>query len=204
MSNAVAIIANGSIESYEETKHLVKSYTDVIAVDGGLLHCKKMEIEPILVIGDFDSTSLDLLSHFAHIPQLKFSKDKDESDLELAIQEAIARGYKEFHLFGALGKRVDHLLYTLFLLTRFPNCQIISENQRIFSLKKENKIKTYPGQTVSLIPLNEVKGVYTKGLKWELKNTNLDKYLISLSNEALSDEFSVNIDSGDLILILNT
>lgn len=204
MSNAVAIIANGAIESYEKTKELLKSYPHVIAVDGGLLHCQKMEIEPILIIGDFDSTPQNLLSDYSHIPQLKFPKDKDESDLELAIQEAIARGYKEFHLFGALGKRVDHLLYTLFLLTRFPNCQIISENQQIFCLKKENKIKTYTGQTVSLIPLNEVKGVYTKGLKWELKNTNLDKYLISLSNQTISDEFSINMDSGDLILILNS
>jgi thiamine pyrophosphokinase len=201
----VALIANGEIQSYPAIKTLLAPYHKFVAVDGGLLHCHEMHIKPDLIIGDLDSVPNDLLKFYPDVPTIQFPCEKDESDLELAIDEMIKQSYTKMALFGAVGKRTDHLLYTLYLLTRYPGIlTIYSESEVIFRLNKSNHIKAAPGQTVSLIPLNTVHDVTTKGLKWELSHTTLDKHLISLSNVCLGESFSVDVGSGDLLCSINT
>ena len=157
LSPDVALIANGEIRSYDKTKKLLSAFENVIAIDGGLEHCKKMGITPSMIVGDLDSVSEQTLKEYSQVALLKYPKEKDESDLELAIKELLGQGIRSMALFGVLGKRVDHLLYTLYLLARYPaNLVIESEEEIIFCLQKQNHVSSSPGQTVSLIPLNQV------------------------------------------------
>lgn len=195
-----AIVANGEIESYSITQKLLSAFHPIVAADGGLVHCDAMGIEPSLIVGDLDSIPSLLLKKYHHIPLLKFPVDKDFSDLELCIDELLKQGIEKITLFGVLGKRVDHLLYTLHLVTRFPEkLRILSENETLFAIQKTQDIHCSRGQTISLIPLSKVTGVHTKGLKWEIQNGTFDKHFMSLSNICQKDTFSVSIDSGDLI-----
>ena len=81
------------------------------------------------------------------------------------------QGIDQLTLFGVLGKRTDHLLYTLSLLSRFPEkLTIRSESELIFAIQKNQAIRVTSGQTLSLIPMGIVKSVTTKGLKWEIND----------------------------------
>lgn len=104
-------------------------------------------------------------------------------------------------IFGGLGKRVDHTFYNLHLLARFPYLiEMESEQEKVFLLKNQDIISTFPGQMISLIPLSEsVINVNSRGLKWELLMATLNRRFMSISNISLGQEFSISFDSGILI-----
>ena len=61
--------------------------------------------------GDFDSTSPDLTERFSATERLPFPAEKNFTDGELAIEQAIARGATRLVLVGAFGgERTDHAL----------------------------------------------------------------------------------------------
>ena len=112
MSHSVALIASGEL-NHKACLAKIRSFSYVIAVDGGLVYCKKMHIQPKLIIGDFDSTPEPLLLEYGDIEKIHFPKDKDKTDLELALEIAAERNLSPATVFGALGKRSDHTLYNL-------------------------------------------------------------------------------------------
>lgn len=201
---SAALVANGAINDYPLIASLIQTYEYCVAVDGGLLHCQRMEVRPDLIIGDFDSVGKDLLIKYQEVPTEAFAVDKDESDTELALKAIMGPAIERIGLFGALEKRTDHALYNLNLLLRFPEKVIIeTDNETIFAIKGTKEITCRPGQTVSLMPFGQPpQGVTTQGLKWELNNAALDKDFMSLSNICLKSSFSVSISEGDLLCCL--
>ena len=71
-----------------------------IAVDGGLEHLHRQSIKPLCAIGDFDS--LQHKEYLEGLEVLTFPTHKDETDTELAISEALNRGYDEIDLYVTL------------------------------------------------------------------------------------------------------
>lgn len=201
---SVALVANGAIHDYALMAGLIRKYPLCVAVDGGLIHCHEMKICPDLIIGDFDSIPSDLLKRYQDVAIEQFSTDKDESDMELAIQAVNIDSIKNIGIFGALEKRLDHSLANLFLACRFPDKIVIeTETESIFAINKAKIVACSPGQIVSLIPLSVAKGVSTQGLKWELKNATLDKSFLSLSNVCLSPSFKISVAEGDLLCCMS-
>jgi thiamine pyrophosphokinase len=202
-SRSVALVANGAIHDYSAIKTLLTSYSRIIAVDGGINHCMQMNVIPSLIIGDLDSTSAEILSKIPHIPVIKHPPDKDLSDMELALIEALSHNPSEITLFGALGTRADHSLANLYLLTRYEHTSIETEYEKIFPVRGTTKVAVYPGQTLSFIPLGPgAKGVTLKGLKWEVRHQTFDHSQMSLSNVAIADFVEIEIEEGSLICCL--
>ena len=98
----------------------------VIAADGGYESCIKIaKRHPDLLIGDFDSLGESVL---ADIPKsveiLTFPVEKDASDLEIAVEEAVKRGFECFYIYGALGKRLDHTLASIAVLVSLSHSTV--------------------------------------------------------------------------------
>lgn len=200
----IAIIANGTFNEPQIADTIRDRFSMIIAADGGLDHCHRMKIIPDLIIGDFDSASPEVFAQYQHIPQKKYPRDKDETDLELAIDEAFSLGGKKVVIFGALEKRIDHTLYNLHLLCKHPGqLSIESEYETIFAIHQSTEIPSFPGQIVSLLPIGDpVTGVTTKGLKWELDNAHFNHSLMSVSNVCQSTSFHVKLKKGILLCSL--
>ncbi len=173
-------------------------------MDGGLIYCKDLGLRPALIVGDFDSCPLHLLEEYANVPQILLPRDKDQTDLEVAIAEEFRRGAKKITLFGAWGKRVDHSLVNVLLLTRHPGKLFLeTETELLFGVGKNAIFSSFPGQTLSLIPLDgPVLGITTKGLKWELNEGQIDQSFIGISNICLGREVEISIKKGILICCL--
>lgn len=206
---SIAIIANGQID--DDTKILLKlkKYSYIIAADGGATHCLRMGIIPDLIMGDLDSISKEAIEAFEKVPKLQFLKDKDETDLELAINQALLLKAEKISLFAATGNRVDHTLVNLHFLRKLPvKLMIETENETIFALNplvtdKSFNIETLPGQTISILPIGKgATGVTTRGLKWELNDATIDENFLSISNVSLSSSISISIKSGDILCFL--
>lgn len=93
-----------------------------IAADRGLDHLRRLQIKPIVAIGDFDS--LDHLEWLKDITVLKYPIKKDYSDAELALRWAKDQGYDEVDLYGVTGGRLDHFIGVLCLLMKYPEITI--------------------------------------------------------------------------------
>lgn len=68
-------------------------------------------------------------------PVKAFSPEKDASDMELALEEALARGADAVEVYGALGGRLDHTVANLQLLASFAERGLavaaVGERERI-------------------------------------------------------------------------
>ena len=199
-----ALIANGAFENPFPLIPLLRFYQSIVAVDGGLIHCAKLGIIPDMIIGDFDSIPAELLQKYPQVPIQAFPKDKDQTDLELAIQHIYRPEVEKIAVFGALGKRTDHILSNLHILRRYPNKIVFeTETETVVCVQGSTDVETFPGQTISLIQMGPVRGITTKGLRWELAKAKFDKYFYSLSNIAHGHSFHIEIEEGNLICCLN-
>lgn len=201
----IAIICSAPIFNLSFIKNRIANYSVLIAVDGGVNHCHAMNLEPDLILGDLDSADPSSLAQFPQVPIKKYPRDKDQTDLELALRLAFHPNVEEIAIFGALGGRTDQTVGNLVLLSRYHGKIFIeSESERLFVIKDQAEIATQPGQVISLIPLNgPVFGITTSGLKWTLKNGKLDRDFIGISNEALGSKVSISVQQGDLLCIIN-
>lgn len=110
------------------------AFSGIIAVDGGFASLAEIGRAPDLALGDFDS--------LGYVPEevetLAFSTEKDASDMELALEEAVARGAGAVEVYGALGGRLDHTIANLQLLASFAERGLsvcaVGERERIVFL----------------------------------------------------------------------
>ncbi len=201
----VALIADGQIDSLESLRPSILRHQRIVAVDGGLAYCQKLGIRPALIVGDFDSCPPELLRQYEEVPQIALEREKDETDLESAINEELKRGARSLTLFGAWGRRIDHSLGNLLLLTRHTGkITIETEKETLFAIHQKANLSCFPGQTLSLLPINgPVLGIHTKGLKWELKGRKMDQNFFGISNICLMDKVEISVETGCLVCCLN-
>jgi len=113
------------------------------------------------------------------VERLTFPTHKDETDLELALVQAVRRGADRLVVVGALGGRLDMTLANLHLLAHpaLEGCrvEVWHGNQTARVLRPPGgEITGRPGDTVSLIPLDgDAAGVTTRGLAYALRDQPL-------------------------------
>lgn len=195
-----AVFANGVIEDYTMISMRASLCQTIIAVDGGLEHCMNLGIMPDIVIGDMDSADAEVLQELSHVKQVKYPKEKDESDLELALDYCNLDLFEKVTIFGGLGGFLDHTLANLFLLPRYgKKLALASDNQTVILVEEGLNTITFPqGQpTFSVLPIyGPVFVQATKGLKWEMNGMKLDSTFVSLSNVCLQDEITIELSGN--------
>ncbi|MCD7904264.1 MAG: thiamine diphosphokinase [Clostridiales bacterium] len=205
-----AVICSGSINSYSLIKPCAEEADIVICCDGGLRHCDAMGISPHLLAGDFDSAEPELLEEYKNkgIEILTAPCEKDFTDCELGIREAIKRGADEITLLGCTGTRFDHTLANCHMLM-LPlkagiKARIIDEHNIIYLIDRALSLRVKRGQTVSLIPLtNCVKGINTRGLYYPLNNGTLSiGSSYGVSNKAAEEKIEITLSEGLLFVMV--
>jgi len=205
--NRAVLFVNGECKDLNRLE--LEEHDYLVAVDGGMQYLNRLALTPHLIIGDMDSIDpLDLQSMLAEGVQIeRFPPQKDQTDLELAIDLVLQKGFKRILLFAALGGRLDRSLANLFLLTRDDlkdiNVRMQDGQESVFLIRRETHIQTLPGDRISLLPLcAPVTGINTKGLLYPLNDESLfPQKTRGISNEALSKKVSINIESGLLLCI---
>lgn len=206
------IFANGEQFYAQAVQALFRPDDFLVAVDGGLKHLRALNLEPHMLIGDLDSVSpADISGLEARgVRVVKFQVHKDETDLELAVEEALRLGCASLLILGALGGRLDMTLANIFLLS-LPGLQGIDARledglEEVFLIRAGTEgaiITGRPGERVSLLPFAGLAhGVRTEGLYYPLKGETL--YLErtrGISNKMLDAQARVTLESGTLICI---
>jgi thiamine pyrophosphokinase len=203
----IIIFANGELPNLDKARALIQSTDFIICADGGARHALTLGLIPHLIIGDMDSLPANFQLSTFNGEAIVFPKDKNETDLELAINHAITLKPDEIIIAAALGGRIDQTLANISLLTNFQhatcNLQLNDGAEEIFLCKDHVEVKGRSGDIVSLIPWQgNVEGVTTQNLKWKLNNETLyfDKTR-GISNEMISDIAKISITKGLLLVV---
>lgn len=187
----------------------------VIAVDGGLGYCGVLEVEPDLLIGDFDSVSEEeekavrLLEQEIPDRVIRLAREKDDTDMLAALKEGLARGYRQFHIYAGTGGRFDHTLANiqclLYLKKRDAVGYLIDGTGMMLVICGEavHFRKNLEG-TLSLFSLGEkANGVTISGMKYELENAVLtNDFPIGISNEFIGEEAMISVEEGELVCMI--
>jgi len=183
----------------------------IICADGGTKKALELGLLPNIIVGDLDSFPNGIKEKLAceKIEWKIYPKEKDETDLELAVREALNYNPEVIYFIGLLGGRIDHLLANLFFLERVKENGIevlaLDKNIRISIMKgmEEKSFFGDKGDLISLIPFSEiVEGVYLEGLKYPLYNETLYRNLTrGISNEFTQNIAKIKIMSGTLLII---
>ena len=176
----------------------------VIAADGGYLHLKERDIRTDLLIGDFDSMNKP---EFDNVQT--FRREKDDTDLFLAVKEGYSRGYRRFVLYGATGgERFDHTLGNLQVLTWLAKrgaSALLHDCGGTVGTLNNGKIVFSAGAKgyLSVISVDEkAESVTLNGLKYPLENGTLtNDYPLGVSNEFIGEKAEISVLSGTLLLI---
>lgn len=201
------IFVNGELQDAQNVNGRIQPGDFLIAADGGFRHLAAINRLPNLVIGDFDSlTTQHLESITAHnIPQIRLAPQKDETDLEIAIQAAVDMGCKEILLAAATGGRLDHTLANLMICSKadWQAAEFILTDgvEDIYLLRKSKTIHGAVGDLISLLPLSEtVTGVFTMNLAYPLNHETLFRtHARGISNVMASNQATIQIESGILL-----
>lgn len=204
-----AILTNGSISDYLFYQNIISEYNTIICADGGLKHAFNMKINPQVAIGDFDSTSTDMLNYFSlkGCKIVRYPSRKDETDTEIALDYAIANNLGSVDILAGLGTRFDHSLANVHLLKKGLKNQIpikiITENNEMLLIDSYIKIEGEIGDGVSLLPLEgTVDGIYTNGLEYPIVNGELNiGKPYGVSNSMVNNVAEIKIKSGLLLVI---
>jgi thiamine pyrophosphokinase len=161
----------------------------VIAADFGAYHARAWGWPVHLLIGDLDSLPAEAAAALAGagVPIITASSAKDETDLELALLQALAEDPVQIVICGALGGRADHMLANVLLLAR-PDLRdrraIIADGAETLQLLVGGETATgtprnlgvagAPGDLLSLLPIgSDAGGVTTGGLLYPLHEETL-------------------------------
>lgn len=181
----------------------------VICADGGARHLALAGMMPECVVGDMDSIDEKTLRHFEAkgCRIVRYPKKKDETDTELALEEAFRFDPAEVWIWGALGGRMDHALANVSLLwlgmKRGVTVKLVDSRSEIFMMDHRAVIEGQKGQTVSLLPVTEkVTGITLEGFEYSLKNGEMELGRpLGISNRLLQNRGTVEIASGALLAI---
>ena len=203
----IIIFANGELPDLEKARALLCDDDFIIAADGGTRHALMLGLVPNVIVGDLDSLPSNFEPSTFNGEIVLYPKDKNETDLELAIQHALTLNSKEIIILAALGGRLDQTLGNIALISNLQpsicNLQLNDGIEEIFFCRDSCEINGTPNDLVSLIPWQgEVIGIVTSGLKWPLQNETLYPHKTrGISNEMIGETAAVQIKSGLLLIV---
>ncbi|MEN1934360.1 thiamine diphosphokinase [Paenibacillus sp. 102] len=210
----IHILAGGPEEYCADFSHYENEEVVWAAVDRGVYRLLQRGIMPTVAFGDYDSvTDEELVWMQKQTDELHIvPREKDQTDLEIAIHWALEQKPDLIRIFGATGGRLDHGLANIQMLLKGLEAyteMYIVDNKNEISVKKvgtyiieENEQFPY----VSFVPVTEiVKGITLRGFKYPLTDKTIEwGSTLCISNELIAEKGTFSFTSGILMVIRST
>src|SRR5699024_9347115 len=175
----VGIVATGPEENIPQLTHYKQDIDIWIGADRGAFILIEQEVDVHYAVGDFDSATEEeraVIDHKA-LQVTQVPAEKDETDLELAVKQAIELNASSIYFFGVTGGRLDHTMVNVQFLYSLLNRDIkgiIIDKSNYLELVQDGtyEIKRRPlFPYVSFIPFTEkVRGISLEGFYYTTKD----------------------------------
>jgi thiamine pyrophosphokinase len=181
----------------------------VIAADSGVDRAHSLGRRVDLAVGDLDSVSPTGLERAERegAGVERYPAEKDATDLELALDAAVARSIEHVTVVGGHGGRLDHLFGNLMLLAS-PKYAALDVDAwvgvaRVVVVRAHAALEGPAGSTVSLFAVHgPAHGVSTRDLRFPLHDATLEPgSTLGLSNEIVGLDAGVEVADGVLLAV---
>jgi thiamine pyrophosphokinase len=203
LKTQTVIIADGTFPSHPIPLGYITNAERIICCDGSADNTILAGFIPDAIVGDMDSLSTELFDRFAD--RIFPDDDQETNDLTKAVAWCRESGYKDLVIVGATGKREDHTIGNISLLTEYINdvdVVIVTDTGIFQPIKKSSAISSFPGQQISIFSIDPETEITTAGLKYPLKKSKIRNWWVATLNEALGDTFSLEFSTGRVIVFL--
>ena len=180
-----------------------------ITADSGAMAALELGIQPDTVLGDFDSLDLNVFEYLKNTPARikRFDPEKDVTDTELALEEAVRLGADTVYMLGATGDRADHTFTTLMGLMRAKEngltVYVVDNNNKIYAGERDICIKKSEqyGDFVSLAVVSDSAKITMEGMKYNLKERVVCRgESLCQSNEIVGEFAHIHVHSGKVLV----
>lgn len=198
------IVGGADIGNYGFIRDALQPDDYIIFCDSGLKHLDALQVQPSLIVGDFDSHENPQLD----VETLVLPCEKDDTDTVYAMKEAIKRGFDTFLLIGVVGGRLDHTLGNVSMLLYLDSLGLkgtivddYSEMEIVSAspVAIEDKYAFF-----SLLNISGcARGISIQNAKYPLDDGEITcEYQYGVSNEVLPGKTAVvSVREGKLLLI---
>ena len=205
----VLILANGDWNALPRLRAASDTANFTIAADGAWAKAHAQGIPVDRVVGDLDSLRPNERAELeaSGTPVDRFPADKDWTDLELAIAEALALPASRIVVFGAFGGRTDHTLAAVFLMERSLAAgvpiQLLRGEETLYLVEDVLELsEASNGDRVSILPVTESACVSTHGLRFPLERDVLFRSASrGVSNETVTAPPRIQIHEGRALVL---
>lgn len=180
-----------------------------VAADGGADSARSLGLPVDAVVGDMDSISVGGLAALraAGADVQEHPADKDQTDLELAMERAAEESPDRIVVIGLGGGRLDHALANMSVLAGRDYGDTPVEgligSARLSVVRRTRQLNGEPGEIVSLLPLlGRAEDVTTEGLEYPLVSEPLEPGSgRGVSNRFVTTTATVTVGEGILLAV---
>jgi thiamine pyrophosphokinase len=185
----------------------------LIGVDGGAKVILKNRLNIDLAIGDFDSSSVNVIRKKSKAI-LIYPPHKDKSDLELALKHISSKEFKvdyiankvieDIIIYNATGKRLDHYQSIINLLIQYTHLpiKIIDKNNLIQIVNSNTNFQKNEYKYISFFAVDPNTIITLTGFVYPLNKHPLKVYdSLGLSNEIEEDYGRMETNNKKILVI---
>lgn len=200
----ILIMLNGQPPRSELLNALATDADVLVGADAGAMCLRQAGLRVDYVVGDFDSVPSAFLQS---LPPESVVHDpgQDDTDLEKALRFVVSRWqHPQIVVLGTTGDRIDHVLGNVMGAVRYTDkafIRFVEDYSVGYFGYRRVEFDAPIGATVSLLPLGEVEGIRTEGLKWALAGETLSVGTRGVSNVVEKSPVVVQWQLGYLVVI---
>lgn len=192
----------GELRNRENLMRLICKHSfDFCAADAGYKMALDMKLHLKHILGDFDSADRPDLSNV-----IVFPKEKDQTDSELALDFAVAKGYNSIWFIAPFGGRIDHTVANLNLLLYARSLGVslkLYDGENFVCLFDEGIY--HPSdeyQYYSFFPTEETAMISLSGFKYPLDRFTIKRERsLCVSNESKDSNLKVEVHQGSVLCV---
>ncbi len=172
----------------------------VIAADGGMRYLSSLGIRPDLIIGDFDSSDEPVTGDVIKLPV-----EKDDTDSVFAVRYCLEHDFREIHIYGGTGGRLDHTIaniQTLLYIAEHSARGFLYSPDMVMTVVCD-EITIEPTGIFSVFSLGGTShGVSINGGFYEMNDGEISSsFPIGVSNHSVGKPVKVKVGQGSLLVM---
>jgi thiamine pyrophosphokinase len=209
MVNRTVVVFAGGSRPGADSAAFVPPGALVVAADSGAEHALALGLPVEIAIGDFDSITPDSLAALerAGTRLERHPIEKNATDLELALDAALALQPRRIVVVGGAEGRLDHLLGEVLLLSAdaYAGVEVdaLLGGAMLHLVRRERVLTGDPGELISLFALQgPAVGVVTEGLAYPLRGETLAPGSSrGISNVFSAAEARIGVERGAVLVV---
>lgn len=191
------ILAGGDFPRHVLPRKILSAASRVVCCDGAAAPFLATGRVPQAIVGDGDSLAAEIREKYAAIVHRE--KEQESNDLTKAFRYCLKQGWKKVYILGATGKREDHTLGNISLLSDYrqlADVWMLTDYGFFIPVRGDAEFGSFPGQQVSVFNrgCSRLRG---EGLLYPL--SVFTNWWQGTLNEALGNTFRLYTD-GELLV----